>query len=117
VRLLLASVIGFSAMSMVLLGTWQSSIPFISPADLGPSLEGKRVQVEGIVRALEPLGGNLSFELTDSGNATVAVSYRYRDGRPLALDEGRLAIAKGIYRGGLIEAQQVSIRAHEGIEP
>lgn len=115
-RLLVASVISIGAMGMVLFGTWQSSIPFVSPAELSNDLDGQRVQVEGIVRGLEVNDGGLGFELT-GGPASVPVSYRYSDGRPLTLEEGRVAVAKGIYSDGALQAQQVSIRAHEGIEP
>jgi cytochrome c-type biogenesis protein CcmE len=116
-RLIGASLVALAAMSMVLLGTLQSSVPFLSPGELTPSLEGRRVQVEGLVRNLAPSVDGLTFDLTDGGAASVAVQYRYGAGRPLALDDGRLAIAKGTYRDGAIVAQQVSIRAHEGIEP
>jgi cytochrome c-type biogenesis protein CcmE len=117
VRLVGATVIALAAMSLVLVGTLQSSVPFVSPADLDASLEGRRVQVEGLVRNLVPTPDGLLFDLTDGGSARVPVEYRYGAGRPLALDEGRLAVTKGIYRDGRIVAQQVSIRAHEGVEP
>jgi cytochrome c-type biogenesis protein CcmE len=113
-RLVGASIVALAAMSMVLVGTVQSSVPFLSPADVDDSFGGRRIQVEGLVRDLEPMVGGLRFALSD-GTAAVAVDYRYGAGRPLALDVGRLAIAKGIYRDGVIVAQQVSIRAHEGV--
>jgi cytochrome c-type biogenesis protein CcmE len=116
-RLIGASLIALAAMSMVLLGTLQSSVPFLSPGELTPSFDGRRVQVEGLVHNLAPSADGVTFDLTDGGAASVAVQYRYGAGRPLALDVGRLAIAKGTYRDGMIVAQQVSIRAHEGIEP
>ena len=116
VRLVGATLIALLAMSTVLLGTWQSAVPFVSPAELDPSLLGRRVQVEGLVRGLEPFADGLRFELNDGLGAVVAVEYRYGAGRPLALDEGRLAVVKGIYRDDGIAAQQVSIRAHEGVE-
>jgi cytochrome c-type biogenesis protein CcmE len=114
-RLVGASIVALAAMSMVLVGTVQSSVPFLSPADVDDSFGGRRIQVEGLVRDLEAVAGGLRFALSD-GTAAVAVDYRYGAGRPLALDVGRLAIAKGIYRDGVIVAQQVSIRAHEGVE-
>ncbi|MBW6456256.1 MAG: cytochrome c maturation protein CcmE [Trueperaceae bacterium] len=116
VRLVGATLIALLAMGTVLLGTWQSAVPFVSPAELDASLLGRRVQVEGLVRGLEPYPEGLRFDLSDGMGAVVAVEYRYGAGRPLALDEGRLAIAKGVYRDGRIVAQQVSVRAHEGVE-
>jgi cytochrome c-type biogenesis protein CcmE len=116
-RLVGGTLVGLLAMSAVFVGTLQSAVPFISPAELGPELDGRRVQVEGLVRDLTPTGGGLRFALSDGNAASVAVEYRYGAGRPLALDDGRLAVAKGVYRQGTILAQQVSIRAHEGIEP
>jgi len=116
VRLVGATLIALLAMGTVLLGTLQSAVPFVSPAELDASLLGRRVQVEGLVRGLEPYADGLRFDLSDGMGAVVAVEYRYGAGRPLALDEGRLAIAKGVYRDGRIVAQQVSVRAHEGVE-
>lgn len=112
-RLALALAVTFVAMTAVLLGTQQSAVPFISPGELNHSLGGKRVQVEGTVQRLVASEGSLRFALADGAGATVTVIYRLRDQRPLTLDEGRLAIAKGIYRDGVVEAQQVSVRAHE----
>jgi cytochrome c-type biogenesis protein CcmE len=117
VRFVGATVIALAAMALVLAGTLQSSVPFLSPGDLDATHAGRRVQVEGIVRNLEPVPGGLHFELSDRDATPVRVEYRYGAGRPLALDEGRLAIAKGMYRDGRIDAQQVSVRAHEGVEP
>ncbi len=116
VRLIGATLIALVAMGMVLLGTLQSTVPFLSPAELGPSLDGRRVQVEGLVHGLEPHPNGVRFGLSDGAAASVRVEYRYGAGRPLALDDGRLVVAKGIYREGTIVAQQVSIRAHEGSE-
>lgn len=114
-RLVGATAIALLAMGAVLFGTLQSSVPFLAPGELGPSLNGRRVQVEGVVRALEADTQGLRFDLRD-GAASVRVEYRYGAGRPLALEDGRLAIAKGIYRDGAIVANQVSIRAHEGTD-
>ena len=115
-RLVGATAIALLAMGAVLFGTLQSSVPFLAPGDLDPSLNGRRVQVEGVVRALEADTQGLRFDLRDGGAASVRVEYRYGAGRPLALEDGRLAIAKGIYRDGAIVANQVSIRAHEGTD-
>lgn len=113
----MAAVVAGVTLSMVLFGTWQSAVPFISPADVEPSLDGSRLQLEGIVRNIEMSDEYLKFELSDGADASVAVVYRYRDQRPLTLEDGRLAIAKGFYQGGILEAQQVSVRAHEETVP
>jgi cytochrome c-type biogenesis protein CcmE len=116
-RLVMAAVVAGITLSMVLFGTWQSAVPFISPADVEPSLEGSRLQIEGLVENIEMSDEYLKFDLTDGMDAGVPVVYRYRDQRPLALENGRLAIAKGFYQDGILRAQQVSIRAHEETEP
>jgi cytochrome c-type biogenesis protein CcmE len=112
-RLVIAVIVAGITLTMVLFGTWQSAVPFISPADVDPSLAGRRLQVEGIVQNVQMSDEYLTFELSDGGEASVPVVYRYRDQRPLTLEDGRLVIAKGFYQDGILEAQQVSVRAHE----
>lgn len=112
-RLLVSGTVTVFAMTMVLIGTLESSVPFVGPADLGPTLEGKRLQVEGIVQGLTVGPDDLTFELSDGAGATVLVRYPYSGQRPLTLEEGRLVVAKGLYRQRVVEAYQVSVRAHE----
>jgi cytochrome c-type biogenesis protein CcmE len=116
-RLVMAAVVAGITLSMVFFGTWQSAVPFITPAQVGPSLEGSRLQVEGIVQNAQVSDEFLNFELTDGENARVPVVYRYRNQRPLTLENGRVAIAKGFYQEGILEAHQVSVRAHEETAP
>jgi cytochrome c-type biogenesis protein CcmE len=116
IRLLVGGTIAVSAMGMALVGTLQSTVPFLTPSEVGSSLEGRRIQVEGIVVGLEATTGGLTFHVSD-GRSVVPVDYRYGAGRPLALENGRLAVVKGVFRDGIIVAQHVSIRAHEGVEP
>ena len=111
-RLATAAVVTAGAMTLVLIGTWQSSVPFVGPDDLGPQLDGQRVQVEGLVEELTPRQGQLVLEITDGGSATATVRYAYPDQRPLTLEKGRVVVAKGLYHNGVINAHQVSVRAH-----
>jgi cytochrome c-type biogenesis protein CcmE len=97
----------------VLIGTFQSSVPFVSPGDLTPDYEGRRVQVEGIVETMNVLPDHLLLELSDGSGATAVIRYDYEGQRPLTLTEGRLVVAKGLYRQGVIESHQVSVRAHD----
>jgi cytochrome c-type biogenesis protein CcmE len=112
-RLVAAAVVTAAAMTMVIVGTWQSSVPFVGPGDLGPELDGQRVQVEGLVERLAPRHDHLILELSDGGATTATVRYAYADRRPLTLEEGRVVVAKGLYRKGVVDAHQVSVRAHE----
>ena len=112
-RVAIAAVVTAAAMTMVGAGTWQSSVPFVGPGDLGPALDGQRVQVEGRVDALTPDRDELILELSDSGAGTTMVRYAYADQRPLTLEVGRIVVAKGLYADGVVDAHQVSVRAHE----
>ena len=111
-RLVLAGVVTVAALTMVLIGTFQASAPFVAPADLTPDLDGRRVGVEGIVATMTVQPDHLVLELTDDTGATVVVRYNYSGQRPVTLGEGRLVVAKGLYREGVVEAHQVSVRAH-----
>jgi cytochrome c-type biogenesis protein CcmE len=115
-RLVIAAVVTVVAMTMVLVGTFESSVPFIGPADLSPELEGRRLQVEGIVQTMTVETDHLLLELTDGTGATALVRYTFMGQRPLTVEEQRLVVAKGVYRGGVVEAHQVSVRAHETAE-
>jgi cytochrome c-type biogenesis protein CcmE len=111
-RLLVAAAMTVAAMTMVLIGTFQSSVPFVGPGDLGPEFDGRRVQVEGLVDRVTPRRDHLVLELSDGDAATVTVRYTYTDQRPLTLEVGRIVVAKGLYRKGVVDAHQVSVRAH-----
>jgi cytochrome c-type biogenesis protein CcmE len=51
--------------------------------------------------------------LSDGGDARAQVRYAYAGQRPITLEEGRLVVAKGVYSEGVVEAKQISVRAHE----
>jgi cytochrome c-type biogenesis protein CcmE len=112
-RHLVAAIVTMGAMTTVLIGTLESSVPFVSPGQLNADLDGRRVQVEGIVESITPQHDQLRLELSDGGSATVVVTYAYTEHRPLTLEAGRVVVAKGPYRDGVVEANQVSVRAHE----
>lgn len=108
----IAAVVTVAAMTTVLVGTLQASVPFVAPGQLDSDLDGRRVQVEGLVDTVTPEHDHLRIELTD-GAARVVVIYAYAEHRPLTLEAGRVVVAKGQYRDGVVEANQVSVRAHE----
>jgi cytochrome c-type biogenesis protein CcmE len=112
-RFLLLAAVTVAAMTMVLIGTFEASVPFVAPGDLTDEHEGRRVQVEGIVETMTVRPDHLLLELSDDGAATAQVRYAYAGQRPLTLEEGRLVVAKGVYREGVVEANQISVRAHE----
>ena len=109
-RLILVAMIGLVSFFLVLIGTWQATTPFVSPAELNAALSGTVVQVEGIAGAIT-VNDTLSFVLSDGEGTTVPVLYPGL--RPIALDTGRVVIVKGVYEDGAIRAGQISIRAHE----
>ncbi len=112
-RNVLAAAVTVTAMATVLIGTLQSSVPFVSPGQLDDDLDGRRVQVEGVVASVVPGDDHVRLELSDGDAGTVSVSYAYSEHRPLTLEVGRIVVAKGQYRDGEVAATQVSVRAHE----
>jgi cytochrome c-type biogenesis protein CcmE len=112
-RVVTAAVVAAAAMTMVLLGTWQASVPFVGPGDLGSEFDGQRVQVEGRVDEFVAQHDRLVLELSSGDGARVIVHYPYADQRPLTLETGRIVVAKGLYAEGVVDAHQVSVRAHE----
>jgi cytochrome c-type biogenesis protein CcmE len=113
IRTGLAGLVTVVAMATVLVGTMQSSVPFVGPGELDAALEGRRVQLEGVVESITPEQDRLVIEVTGPGPAAATVSYAYAERRPLTLEPGRVVVAKGLYRDGVVEANQVSVRAHE----
>lgn len=95
--------------------TMGSSAEFVTPEDLetDDQYDGEVVQLEGIVVDLNDEDG-IEFDVTD-GNYTVAVAY---DGdKPETLSEGREAVAEGHFDGEGVDADDLTIRAHEGEHP
>jgi cytochrome c-type biogenesis protein CcmE len=112
-RLAAALLIAVLLMAVVLVDIRQAAVPFLSPSQLNESLQGQRLQVEGIVARIEQYGELLRIELTDGAAAGVTVLYRAGSQRPLTLEKGRLVVARGIYRNGVLTAERVAVRAHE----
>jgi cytochrome c-type biogenesis protein CcmE len=111
-RYLVAAVVTVAAMTTVLVGTLQASVPFVGPGQLDAGLDGRRVQVEGMVERVTLETDHLRLEVSD-GSASVEVIYAYAEHRPLTLATGRIVVAKGQFRDGIVHANQVSVRAHE----
>lgn len=87
---------------------------FVTPTDVSQeNLDGERINLEGRVTAMNDSGETLRFEVFDE-NASVPVVY---DGTtPETMGNGRIVVAKGVYEDGRVEAQKLSVRAHEGTD-
>lgn len=85
---------------------------FVTPTDLADTDEydDDVVKLEG--RAVDITDADeITFDVVDE-NHTVAVSY---DGEmPETMSEGRLVVAEGVYDGGTVDANDLTVRAHEG---
>ena len=108
--------VGIAVLLAILATTTMGSAPeFVSPTDLAETddHDDELVKLEGRVVGLEA-GDQLSFEVADE-NHTKPVTY---DGEmPETMSEGRLVVAEGYYDGGSLEADDLTIRAHEGEHP
>lgn len=102
---------------LVLLGglgatTMSATTKFVTPTKLADGgYQGEWVNLEGSVENLETEGKRTTFDVTD-GNASIRVVYE----KPLpeTLQNGRIVVAKGVYRDGKLVANKLSVRAHEG---
>ncbi len=114
-KLLFGSVFVVVLLAVLATTTMGSSAEFVTPEDLetDDQYDGEVVQLEGIVVDLNDEDG-IEFDVTD-GNYTVAVAY---DGdKPETLSEGREAVAEGHFDGEAVDADDLTIRAHEGEHP
>jgi cytochrome c-type biogenesis protein CcmE len=96
--------------------TMGGAAEFTTPTKITETDEytGDRVNLEGIAINIEQTNERLSFDVTDE-NASVPVVY---DGpMPETMSVGRTVVAKGYYNGSAVEADSLSIRAHEGEHP
>jgi len=103
----------FGAMAVTTMG---GAAEFTTPTKITDTNEynGDRVNLEGIVIDIEQTNDQLSFNVTDE-NELVPVVY---DGpMPETMSVGRTVVAKGYYNGSVVEAESLSIRAHEGEHP
>jgi len=103
----------FGAMAVTTMG---GAAEFATPTKIADTDEytGDRVNLEGIAIDIEQTNDRLSFSVTDE-NASVPVVY---DGQmPETMSVGRTVVAKGYYNGSVVQAESLSIRAHEGEHP
>lgn len=102
-----------AAVLLVLLGTtvMNASAEFVTPTNVDEGgYEGEWVNLEGEVADLEQRDGRLTFAVEDP-NASVDVVY---DGEmPETMAEGRIVVAKGLVTDGTVEANDLSVRAHD----
>ncbi|AUG47737.1 cytochrome c biogenesis protein CcmE [Haloarcula taiwanensis] len=103
----------FGAMAVTTMG---GAAEFTTPTKITNTGEydGDRVNLEGIAIDIEQTNERLSFAVTD-GNASVPVVYE--GPMPETMSAGRTVVAKGYYNGSAVEAESLSIRAHEGEHP
>lgn len=98
--------------------TMGGSAEFVSPTDVETAGQdaytGERVNLEGVVTNLSQSNDRLAFTVTDA-NASVPVVYE--GPMPETMAEGRVVVAKGYYNGSGVEANSLSVRAHEGERP
>jgi cytochrome c-type biogenesis protein CcmE len=104
--LLLLGVLGTTTMS--------ATAEFVSPTavDEGDYADA-RVNLEGVVTQMETDGRTVTFVVEDE-NASVPVVYEGTV--PETLQNGRIVVAKGVLKDGRLEADKLSVRAHEGTE-
>ncbi|MDY6775762.1 MAG: cytochrome c maturation protein CcmE [Halobacteria archaeon] len=106
---------GMAVLLLVLTATTMGiTTRFVTPTDVSQeNLDGERINLEGRVTAMNDSGETLRFEVFDE-NASVPVVY---DGTtPETMGNGRIVVAKGVYEDGRVEAQKLSVRAHEGTD-
>ncbi len=104
---------------LVLLGglgatTMSATTEFVTPTTLSDGEHrGEWVNLEGSVENLQTAGQRATFDVSD-GNASIRVVYE----KPLpeTLQNGRIVVAKGVYKNGKLVASELSVRAHEGSE-
>lgn len=112
VKLLVGGVGVGVLLAILAITSFGATTEFVTPTDLAEDdgYENEVVKLEG--RAVEIEDGDvISFDVVDE-NYTVAVTY---DGdMPETMSEGRLVVAEGIYDGDTVDAEDLTIRAHEG---
>lgn len=108
--------IGITVLLAILASTTMgATAEFVTPTDLAEtdSPDNELVKLEGRVVDLQS-DDEITFDVADR-NHTVAVTY---DGTmPETMAEGRLVVAEGYYDGNQMEAESLTVRAHEGERP
>ncbi|EMA30050.1 cytochrome c-type biogenesis protein [Halobiforma nitratireducens JCM 10879] len=95
--------------------TMGSAAQFVTPTDLAESDEHDDtvVKLEGQAVGVDD-SGPITFDVAD-GNYTKSVTY---DGEmPETMSDGRVVVAEGHFDGDELEADDLTVRAHEGEHP
>lgn len=110
---LLVGGVGIGVLLAILaITSFGATAEFVTPTDLADSggYEDEVVKLEGRAVDIED-GDAVTFDVVDE-NHTVAVTY---DGEmPETMSEGRMVVAEGVYDGERVDADDLTIRAHEG---
>ena len=112
VKLLVGGVGVGVLLAILAITSFGATAEFVTPTDLaeGDSYEDEVVKLEGRAVDIED-GDEITFAVVDE-NHTVAVAY---DGdMPETMSEGRMVVAEGVYDGEGVDANDLTIRAHEG---
>jgi len=102
-------------LSVLAVTTMGSAAEYVEPTDLAEdeAYEGQYVQLEGLALDVED-DEVISFEVVDE-NHSVSVTY---DGEmPETMSDGRFVVAEGQFDGDAVDADDLSVRAHEGEHP
>jgi cytochrome c-type biogenesis protein CcmE len=102
----------FAALAVTTMGG--GAAEFVSPTDIEEGYSADRVNLEGVVTDLDETTDGLRFTVRDP-NASVPVVYEGQ--MPETMAEGRTVVAKGYFNGTAVEANSLSVRAHEGEHP
>jgi cytochrome c-type biogenesis protein CcmE len=105
------------AVLLVVLGTTTigATAEFVTPTDLAATEEhdGDLVKLEGRVADLED-GSEITFRVADANESYPVV---YGGEMPETMAEGRVVVAKGRFDGERVDANDLTVRAHEGTHP
>jgi len=105
------------AVLLVVLGTTTigATAEFVTPTDLAATEEhdGDLVKLEGRVADLED-GSEITFRVADANQSYPVV---FGGEMPETMAEGRVVVAKGRFDGERVDANDLTVRAHEGTHP
>lgn len=110
---LLVGGVGIGVLLAILaITSFGATAEFVTPTDLAENddYEDQVVKLEGRAVDIEN-DDQITFDVVDA-NHTVQVTY---DGTmPETMSEGRMVVAEGVYDGETVDAEDLTIRAHEG---
>lgn len=99
-------------LAILAITSFGATAEFVTPTDLAENddYEGQVVKLEGRAVDIDDRD-QITFDVVDA-NHTIQVTY---DGTmPETMSEGRLVVAEGVYDGEAVDAEDLTIRAHEG---